>query len=98
MLDQDKVDRVALAAASAALARARVTRVFSEPVIDSTGHEALRIIIVLNDATADHVTGSDALDALVEIETKLLESGEERQPIVEYATEAELKQSGDSES
>jgi len=98
MLDQDKVDRVALAAASAALARAGVTRVFSEPVIDSTGHQALRITIVLNDATAGRVTGSDALDALVEIETKLIENGEERQPIVEYATEEELKQSGDPES
>jgi hypothetical protein len=99
MLDQDKIDRVAFAAASTALARAQVTRIFSEPVIDSTGHEALRITIVLkDDAAVGNVSGSDAVDALVRIQTSLQKSGEDRLPIVEYATEEELKQSGDSES
>jgi hypothetical protein len=40
--------------------------------------------------------GRPILDTLVQIQDRLREAGEERFPIVEYATEEELAESGDS--
>jgi len=72
------------------VAEANLERIVTEPATDSEGKEALRIILVLKPGAAKILTGDQALDLLVGIQQKLQAEGEERFPIVEYATEQEL--------
>lgn len=80
------------------LKRIRLSKVFSEPTIDSEGHEALHVTVVLKNNRSSEVTGDSALDTIVSIERELSKAGEERFPIVEFVTEDELKPNADPES
>ena len=96
MLDAQKVTEIADAVARR-IAPADLERVVTEPATDSEGNAALRIIVVLKpDATA-RFGGDNALDLLVGVQHELRREGEERFPIIEYATEGELDQQGDDE-
>jgi hypothetical protein len=98
MLELSKVDQVVDKAAIAALKKARVSRVFSNPTVDSDGHEALSVTIVLKRGRSEQVTGDSASNVIFQIGRDLLNSGEERQPIVHFITEEELDDDGDPES
>jgi len=99
MLAPAKVNEIVNKAASAVLKRqAGVQRVVSEPAVDSDGHEALRIIIVLKRGSADKISGDKALDTLVGIDRALREASEDRFPIIDFVTEEELESVGDTES
>lgn len=98
MLDIAEVDRVVDKAASAALRKARVSRVYSSPTLDSDGQEALNVTIVLRRGSRKTVSGEAALSAIVRIGRDLWKNGEERFPIIEFVTEEELDASGDPES
>ena len=96
MLDQDRVDQIARDVATANLPRHAVTSVSSAPRTDSQGRDALQITIVLEPDAVPKITGDAVLDTLVQIHDNLRKAGDERFPIIEYATEAELQDSGDS--
>ena len=96
MLANNQILTIAREVATANLTRSRVSDVVTEPTIDSEGREALRITIVIKPGAAAKIKGDAALDTLVQIQDRLREAGEERFPIVEYATEEELEESGDS--
>jgi len=100
MLELAKVNQLVSNAASAAIKfEAGIQRVDSEPSLDSEGHEALDITIVLKRGSAGKISGDDALDALVSIEQALREANEDRRPIISFVTEEELDEpSGDTES
>jgi hypothetical protein len=97
MLDAQKITRIARDVARTQVAGASLKRIMTEPATDSEGKEALRIILVLKPQAARKLTGDQALDLLVGIQQKLEASGEERFPIVEYATERELVSQGGQE-
>jgi hypothetical protein len=96
MLDEQKILTIARQVATANLTSASVINVISEPTIDSEGHEALRITIVIPPGAAASLGGDAALDTLTQIQDRLQTAGEDRFPIVEYATEDELQSSVDS--
>jgi hypothetical protein len=96
MLEADKIIKIAKVAAAANLASSAVSRIISETTTDSEGRDALRITIVVNPNSIDKLTGDATLDTLVQIQEDLRKAGEERFPIIEYATEKELQESGDS--
>ena len=104
MLELRKIDEIATRAASTVLKAAGISRVFSRPTLDSDGHEALNVTVVLKNETYRGVTGDLALTTIVKIGQELTHSGEERLPIVGFATEEELAAeasldaNGDSES
>jgi hypothetical protein len=98
MLDSTTIEKIAAAAAAAKLPAAAFERVLNEPALDSDGRDALRIIIVLKPGMAARLTGDQSLDTLVKIQNDLQKSGEDRFAFVEYATEAELEDIGDSRS
>jgi len=68
----------------------KVVRVESEPTIDFYGKEALDVLIVIAPGVADGLSGDDVLETLVQISDRLLRDGDERFPIISYATEEEL--------
>lgn len=96
MLDRTKISEIAREVAAANLTGAAVSKVISEPTTDSEGRDALRITIVLAPGAAAKLKGDAVLDTLVQIQDRLRQADEERFPIIEYATEEELQDSGDS--
>src|SRR5579885_3497884 len=94
MLDSAKIEQIAKSVATANLSSGSVSTVLSEPFIDSEGHDAVRSTIVLAPNSTSGIKGNTVLDTLVEIKNKLQRAGEDRFPLVEFATAAELEQSG----
>lgn len=92
MLDSAKITEIAVKVARTWVAAANLERVVTKPATDSEGKDALRITLVLTPEAARDMTGDEALDVLVGIQQGLWDAGEERLPIVEYATEEELGQ------
>jgi len=90
MLDLEKVTQISTEIAKANLGSQNVVRVESEPTTDSAGQEALNLLIVIAPGVADTVSGDAVLDTLVQIIDRLQEAGDDRFPIIEYATEEEL--------
>jgi hypothetical protein len=100
VLTISEVNEVAHRAASIALGRVGVSRVYSEPTTDSDGDEVLSVTVVLKGAGDPEATGAEALHAIAGIGRALDDAGEARRPIVWFATEEELaaELNGDIES
>lgn len=96
MLAKNRIIEIAKDVATANLTSSSVSNIVSDSAIDSEGREALRITIVIKPGAVTKIRGDAALDTLVQIQDRLREAGEERFPIVEYATQEELEESGDS--
>ena len=96
MLNEKRIREIAEQVASANSTRANISSVSSSTAIDSEGHDALRITIVINPGSEAKISGDAALDTLVGIQGRLRSDGEERFAIVEYATNEELSAGGDS--
>lgn len=94
MLDRHRIDEIASEIVRVSSADG-LERVVTKAAMDSEGQEALRITVVLKPETARTWTGDQALDLLVSIHRSLQAAGEERFPIVEYATEQELADEGE---
>jgi hypothetical protein len=96
MLHEKRIQEIAQEVASEKLTSANVSSVSSSAAIDSEGHEALRITIVIKPGSESRIKGDATLDTLVGIQDRLRSEGEERFAIVEYATKRELSAGGDS--
>lgn len=96
MIANREIDRIVETTARETLRKNSVVRTFHESTVDSEGNDALRIVIVLSPESVDRQTGEKVLNALTRIHDRLFEAGEERLPIVEYATEDELTGANDS--
>ena len=69
-----------------------VVRVEFEPTTDSRGRDALKVTVVIAPGATERLKDGATLDALVSLQDRLFEMREDRVPIIEYATEAELAQ------
>jgi len=98
MLQADQISRIVSEVVQANTTPTSVRSVKTEPATDSEGEEALRITIVVTPDAVTQLESGPVLDTLVQLQDRLREAGEERFPIVEYATEEELEEIGDSES
>ena len=95
MLDFVTIEKIAAKAARAQVADHGLERVVAQPTTDSEGREALRITLVLRPEAVEALSGDTALDLLVSLQRELQSQGEERLAIVEYATEAEMREEED---
>jgi len=92
-LKKDEIDKIAKQVATANLTSTMVSSAISAPGFDSEGHETLRITIVLTPASSTApINGDKLLDTLVQIQEQLRKKGEERFPIIGYATKEELEE------
>jgi hypothetical protein len=96
VLDYKKIARIASEVAVANLSQRNFTSIESSSTADSTGEEALRIVIVIPPGAESRIQGDATLSTLVQMRERLRDAGEERFPIIEYSTERELSESGDS--
>jgi hypothetical protein len=69
-----------------------VERVEYQAAIDSQGRPALRIMVVIAPGAIQRFPRGAVIDASVRLHERLSEMRDERTPIIEYATEAELLQ------
>jgi hypothetical protein len=97
MLEIPKIAEIVEKVARSNLKPDVVEEVLAKPGVDSEGHDALMITIVIKPDTAAKLDGDALLDTLVQIQDRLYEAGEERFGIVEYATKAELETGDDPE-
>jgi hypothetical protein len=84
-LDDTAIRSIATEVATATLSQQNFTAVTSSSTTDSTGNEALQITVVIKPNV--EVTGDVALTTLVQMQHRLQQAGEQRFPIIEYATE-----------
>ena len=87
---QEAFTRLLKNAVAPALGGENVLRVEYAPATDSRGEGAVLITIVIQPDAIHKLKPGATLDALVKLRERLQEMREERTPIVEYATEAEL--------
>ena len=92
MLSEPKLQEIVKNAAGKELSGFQLGRVLTQPMLDSEGNEALRIVLVLTPEDVNSISGEEALKLLVDIHNGLMREGDERFPIVEYATEADLSE------
>jgi hypothetical protein len=95
-LNDIEIRQIATTVVRDTLGKQNFTSVTSSTAIDPEGEEALRITIVIPDKGVDAIKGEAALKTLVQMQDRLTKAGEERFPIIEYATAKELKESGRS--
>ncbi|MBU8545122.1 MULTISPECIES: hypothetical protein [Roseomonadaceae] len=99
MMQLPEVNAAAKIAAQAKLpAGMQVLRAESKAVSDAEGKEALRVLLVLDDAAGQRDLGDAALSVIVAVLDALQQRGETRFPIIEFATNAELQADADPES
>jgi hypothetical protein len=90
MLDFATIAKIAAKTARSKVIDAGFERAMVAPAIDSDGNDALRITLVLKPEAVKALSGDDAIGLLVEFRRELDRQHEQRFPILEYATEAEL--------
>jgi hypothetical protein len=95
MLDENRIKDIVAAAAAANLSSKTVLSVTTGSTTDSRGEPALKITIVITPNSTASISGEAALATLSDIQQSLEDAGEERFPIIEYATEEELKEAAD---
>ena len=66
----------------------------AEPVSTSEGEDALRITVVLTPEAVNQLASGHPLDVLVQTSDQLRSAGDQRFPILKYATEEELEDVG----
>jgi hypothetical protein len=96
MTSEKRILQIVRQAATANLGSANFTSVINSTATDSTGHEALRITIVIKPGAETKIKGDAALDTVVQIQDRLRKAGEERFPLVEFATTEELRERGNT--
>ena len=98
MLDEARIAEIARLTARETLTAKWFEDVLVEPAVDSDGNDAVRITVIIAPAAVRRLGGEAVLQMLVKLRRRLDTEGETRFPIIEYATQAELAASGDSES
>lgn len=97
MLDDPKIQTLMRQVAAGILPTTGLLEIRSEPVEDSEGHEALRITLVMAEDAIDALTPVQLVALLREVHDSLLREGDERFPLLSYATPADLIAGQDSE-
>jgi hypothetical protein len=90
MLHDKQLQAIAREIALKRLPLLGLDEVLTENTTISTGEPGLRITFVLTPESAEAISGDDVLKLLVSIRNRLEHDGEDRFPIVEYATKEDL--------
>jgi len=89
-LKHDEIFCIVKAVAGKCLKPRNIDHILCEPTISWVGDEALNITIITKPAAFDRLKEGEARGLLVDIMDGLRDAGEERFPIIYYATTQEL--------
>jgi len=88
-LPDQKVKELIKQAVSANIGSDSYYTILMKPAIDSSGADAIEVIIVLTPGSSDRVIGPPSTNATSEVIRLLADAGEERFPIVRWDTKSE---------
>jgi hypothetical protein len=86
MLNEPDLQNLARSIVGKRMPSVRLDDVLTENAISSEGEAALRITLVLTPETVNSMSGGEALKLLLDIRHGLEREGDDRLPIVVYAT------------
>ena len=95
MIEATEVARIAEQVAREKLGVENVVRTAAEPMVDWTGAEGWRVLIVIAPDAISRISGDALLDNLSLLQERLQKAGEDRFGFIEYATEEELAEEVD---
>ena len=96
MLEIPRIAEIAQEVFRKTLGSMRVEDVQVEPRTDSLGNDALRVRVIISSSAVEELKHGEAVStAHFELGQRLELAGEDRFPIVEYATREELAADGD---
>ncbi len=95
MLNENELQKLATSAARKRLPTFKLSRILTEPTLDSEGKEALRVVFVFPEEAVVAISAEDALKLLVDLRNELTREGDDRFPIIEYSTELDLQDLAD---
>jgi hypothetical protein len=98
MLDNARIAEIAREVGREKLSPRWFQDIIVEPAADSLGNDAVRLTMVIAPRAVKHLSGDDVIGLLVELRRRLDAAGEERVPLLGYATREELAASVDPES
>lgn len=90
MLNTAVIDAIVEHAARNHLGSDNYVRSYTKPWVDSMGEEVVSVTLVISPGAAERIGGDRALDLLYDVQQTLARSGDDRFPLMEYATEQEL--------
>ena len=90
MLNDPQIQKLMKQVAAGVIPGSQLVEVRSEPAVDAEGKDALRITLVVSDEAASTLTGEQLASLLVDIHDCLLNEGDERFPLINYATPSDL--------
>lgn len=93
---EDAFWRLVRQALAVELGDENVVRVEHESATDSRGDDALKITVVIAPGATEKLAKGASLSALVQLQLRLNAMRENRTPIIDYATEAELAEDASS--
>lgn len=96
MAEKAEIERIARDVVNAQTQTNAVVAVLSEPSIDWTGGPILRIRIVLRPEAGSALEGETPLNILTKLSEQLMGIGEDRFPVIDYATTADLEGANDA--
>ena len=95
MIEDHKIRQIAQSIATVNLSSSVVSSVLSSTKIDSEGDDTVLITIVVAPGSAEKIQGEAAIKTLSGILREFEKQGDDRFPIIKYATEDELAAVGD---
>ena len=98
MLDMDRINAIARRAAEQEMSARNVVDVRSETAADSLGGEALAILVVLRPLSFARLRKLPYVQTDLAIDRELRAAGEERLPLIKYATTDDLLADASPES
>ena len=90
MLQESRIQEIALDSARASLAPIRVEAVTVAPMLDWMGQEALDVQVVVPESAVPKLRGKALIDFLMDLHDRLLAEGEQRHAFPHYATPEDL--------
>uniref|UniRef100_Q07UH8 Uncharacterized protein n=1 Tax=Rhodopseudomonas palustris (strain BisA53) TaxID=316055 RepID=Q07UH8_RHOP5 len=95
MADNAEIEQITREIVNANTMPDAVASVRSRPAVDWTGDPIIRISIVVRPETEAALTGQTPLNILTKISDQLMAVGEDRFPIIDYATTADREPADD---
>lgn len=86
MLELPQIREMLKQIATGVLPARELLEIRTEPSVDAEGRDSLRITLVLTEEAAKTFTGEDASRLLLNLHDGLLNQGDERFPVLYYAT------------
>jgi hypothetical protein len=94
MATLEQINNAVRGAAETNFPSTRISRIASKPAMTWTGEDAVEVFIVFADRAATRISGGELMRNLSEVHDRLQSIGEERHPILRYATEDEFDPDG----